>query len=198
MFCKKSMQTAIFLGMSVSSLIVRASADDFYVVPFGSYLHPGGDTEGFDGFGAGLAVGKEINDQFNIEVRGFWQRYDNDYSCCKGNSAISSLHGDSTLTGGTVDVQWFLMRDAFSPYVVAGVGGMNTHYEMDSVVLGKQTSYRADTPSFIFESGVGTTYQITDDVAFRSDVRYRLNSFIPEVGDSDVLHNLTVTFGFVL
>lgn len=93
MFCKKSIQVAMFLGMSASSLVVQANVDDFYIVPFGSYLHPDEDTEAFDGFGGGLAIGKEINDQFNIEVRGFWQRYENDYTCCKKKSRDQFARG---------------------------------------------------------------------------------------------------------
>jgi OOP family OmpA-OmpF porin len=200
MFSKKNVLSALFLGLMVSSMAVQATddeeGDDFYIAPFGSYLHQGGDTEAFDGFGAGLAIGKEINEQFNIEVRGFWQNYGNDYSCCKNKPNVS-LEGDSTLAGGTVDLQWFILRDTFSPYVVAAAGGMNTDYQMNSVVLGKAASYEANTTSFIFESGVGATYQVTNNFALRSDVRYRLNS-METTGDNVVLHDLTVNFGAVI
>ena len=49
--------------------------DRFYVAPFGTYLHGGGDRHGFDGWGGGLAIGKILNESFNVEAKGFWQEY---------------------------------------------------------------------------------------------------------------------------
>jgi OOP family OmpA-OmpF porin len=194
MFSNK-LQAAIFTALSINSVAAFAE-NDFYVAPFGSYLHPDSSTKAHDGFGAGLAIGKEISEHFNIEIRGFWQKYDNDYSCC--NKANISLKGDSELTGGTLDVQYFFMRDTFSPYVVAAVGGMNTNYKMQSVVFGKSINYAKDTTSFIFETGVGATYNVMDYLALRSDVRYRLNTFPSNSGNGDVFNDVTVNFGFVV
>ena len=196
MFSNK-LQAAIFTGLSMSSISVFAE-NDFYVSPFGSYLHSDSSKKANDGFGAGLAIGKEINEHFNVEIRGFWQNYDNDYSCC--NKANINSKGDSELTGGTLDVQYFFMRDTFSPYVVAAVGGMNTAYKMQSVVFGKSINYAKDAASFIFETGVGTTYNVTDYLTLRGDVRYRLNTLPMNVGstENNIFNDLTVNFGFVV
>lgn len=197
MYRTQKLQAAVFtVFLAFSTFAFAQDNDDFYIAPFGSYLKTDDTTNGFDGFGAGLAIGKEFNEYFNVEIRGFWQKYDNDYSCCQKVPNLS-LDGDSQLTGGTVDVQLYLQRDTFSPYVVAAVGGMNTDYRMDSVMLNKKTAYRAQTTSFIFESGVGVSYQITDSIAFRSDVRYRLNSFLNDKSDGEVFHDVTINFGFV-
>lgn len=199
MYGTKKLQAVVFtafLACSIFTTFAFAQEDDFYIAPFGSYLKADDTTNAFDGFGAGLAVGKEFNEYFNVEIRGFWQKYDNDYSCCQ-NVPNLSLDGDSQLTGGTVDVQLYLQRDTFSPYVVAAIGGMNTDYRMDSVMLGKQTTYHSNTTSFIFESGIGASYQITDSIAFRSDVRYRLNSFLNDKSDGENFHDVTINFGFV-
>jgi lipopolysaccharide assembly outer membrane protein LptD (OstA) len=59
-----------------------------------------------------------------------------------------------------------------------------------------QTFHQCVT-SIIFESGVGASYQITDSIAFRSDVRYRLNSFLNDKSDGEVFHDVTINFGFV-
>lgn len=193
---KKLLLATVLFACSTSTFAENIDVDDFYLAPFGSYLHSDENKEAFDGFGAGLAIGKEFNEYFNVEIRGFWQKYDNDYSCCQ-KVANLSLDGDSQLAGATVDVQVYLQRDTFSPYVVAGVGGMNTDYKMNSVFKQNQTSYRAQSPSFIFESGIGATYQITESVAFRSDVRYRLNSFLNNDNNGQAFHDVTVNFGFV-
>lgn len=193
------LKMATFVSLSLVSMVSMATVteNEFYVAPFGSYLHPGGDTEAFDGFGAGLAVGKEINENFNIEIRGFWQQYDNDYSCCSKTNV--SLNGDSVLNGGTLDVQWILSQDTLSPYIVAAVGGMNTSYKMQAVVFGKTTNYEKETTSLIFETGVGASYDVTSNIALRGDVRYRLNSVPSEAGSNEtsVFNDLTVNFGFV-
>jgi OOP family OmpA-OmpF porin len=189
-----TLQAAILSVVSVTAF----AENNFYVAPFGSYLHPSSNAEADDGFGAGLAIGKQINEHFNVEVRGFWQKYDNDYSCCHIKNVTVS--GNSQLTGGTLDVQWFLLRDTLSPYVIAAVGGLNTDYKMQSTVFGKTVNYAKESTSFIFETGVGSTYNVTDYLAFRGDVRYRLNTLPMSVGskESSVFNDLTVNFGFVM
>ena len=191
------LRTAIVASLSLVSASVFAE-NAFYVAPFGSYLHTDDATKAREGFGAGLAIGKELNTHFNVEVRGFWQGYDNDYSCC--NKPNVQLHGDSQLTGGTLDVQYFFMRDTFSPYVVAAVGGMNTDYQMQTIAFSKSVNYQKDTTSFIFETGVGTTYSVTDYFSLRGDVRYRLNTFPTNAGSTEasVFNDLMVNFGFLV
>ena len=195
MFFKKRMQVAILVGLSLISITAVAKSD-FYIAPFGSYLKPDSDTKAFDGFGAGLALGQEINDYLNVEIRGFWQKYDNNYACC--NSTTINLQGNSELTGGTLDIQWFLLRDELSPYIVAAVGGVNTAYKMNGTVVGKSVASSVDTTSFIFESGVGATYAVTDYLSLRSDVRYRLNTLPSNAGGSGVFNDLTVNFGVLM
>ncbi len=196
---KQSIQAAVLTALLVHSTFALAedeSESDFYIAPFGSYLHTDDKTQAFDGFGAGLAIGKEMNEYFNVEIRGFWQEQDNDYSCCQH---VPNLHleGDSQLTGGTLDVQVFLQRDTFSPYFVTAVGGMNTDDKMNSVFMNQQTVYRTQTTSFIFETGVGSTYQLTDEVTFRGDIRYRLNAFQNDANSDNLFHDMTINFGFV-
>lgn len=179
-------------GLSVQADDTTFTDDRFYIAPFGSYLHPGGDTKGFDGWGAGAAVGKIINEYFNVELRGFWQNY--------GNNEPAG--GQTDIAGGTVDLQYYFMRDAFSPYAVLALGGMNTSARTNFGV-GKQQS------SFIFELGVGATYELADNFLLRGDVRYRgntanaLSGINPINGqatsqNTDLLNDLVVNLGFVI
>ena len=189
-----SKRILLALGLAGTMTVGAAQADEtflddrFYVAPFGSYLHPGGDTKGFDGWGAGMAIGKIINEYFNVELRGFWQNYGNE---------IPGVGGHTDLTGGTVDVQYYFFRDAFSPYAVLGVGGMNTSSRTD-FGTGRQQS------SFIFEAGVGATYELHDNFLLRGDVRYRGNTAetLPNAAgvssSNDVLNDLVVNLGFVI
>ena len=196
---KQSIKVAVLTALLAHSTFALAedeSESDFYIAPFGSYLHSDDKKEAFDGFGAGLAIGKEMNEYFNVEIRGFWQKYENDYSCCQ-NVPNLSVDGDSQLAGGTLDVQVFLQRDTFSPYLVAAVGGVNTDDKMNSDFMKKQTTYHTQTTSFIFESGIGATYQISEEFSLRSDIRYRLNAFQSDVNSGSSFHDMTINFGFV-
>lgn len=166
--------------------------DRFYVAPFGSFLRTGGDRTANDGWGAGLGIGKIINEYFNVEARGFWQDY-------RGKGSYSG--GRVDLTGGTLDMQYYFFRDKFSPYVVTGIGGMNTS------ARGRGGHYGFSDASFIFETGVGATYEICEHVLLRGDVRYRLdtlpamrdkNDAIPNTTGKDTLHDMVVNVGFVI
>jgi len=149
--------------------------DRWYVAPFGTYFNPGGDRNAKDDWGAGLGIGKIINEYFNVEVRGFWQHLN-------GNG----YNGD--LTGGTVDLQYYFMRDVFSPYAVIGAGGMNTS------AAGRSGA------SVIGEAGVGATYELHDNFLLRGDVRYRYvyegkGGVYPAEDD---FHDMVVNLGFVV
>jgi OOP family OmpA-OmpF porin len=187
-------KTLMALGLIGLAGFTAAQADEeflddrFYVAPFGSFIYPGGDSKGFTGWGAGLGVGKIINEYFNVELRGFWQNYGND---------IPGVGGHTDLTGGTVDLQYYFFRDAFSPYAVLGLGGMNTSAR-DNFGGGRQQS------SFIFETGLGATYELSDNFLLRGDVRYRgntadaLSGFGGATNNNDVLNSLVVNLGFVI
>lgn len=168
--------------------------DRWYLAPFGTYLNRGGDANAVNnGWGAGLGIGKMINEYFNVEVRGFWQHYGN--RGLPGNFEQGDFRGNTDLAGGTIDLQYYFMRDVFSPYAVVGVGGMNS-----SMRFGNGGAYNMTRPSFIFETGVGATYELTDNFLLRGDVRYRLDTFpsnadLPSPG---VFNDLVVNLGFVV
>lgn len=191
-------------GMAADSAAYESSAaasgefldDRFYLAPFGTFLQPGGDTQGFAGWGGGLAIGKIINEYFNVELRGFWQGYGNNFGNLYGNQN----GGRTDLTGGTVDLQYYFFRDAFSPYTVLALGGMNTSTRIADQGYGRQQS------SFIFEAGLGATYEIADNFLLRGDVRYRGNtadsfdrsSLNNRWYNDGVLSDLVVNLGFVV
>jgi OOP family OmpA-OmpF porin len=153
----------------------------WYVAPFGSFVHTGGDRGAEDGWGAGMGIGKMINEHFNVEVRGFYNEFE--------GHAPGQFHRDWQLAGGTADVQYYFKRDTFSPYAVLAVGGMNT----DGL-------YNRSAAGLIVEPGVGFTYEINDNFLLRGDVRYRYNNnFGAEFGrNTDNFHDMTVNVGFVV
>ena len=149
--------------------------DRWYAAPFASYIRTGGDRQAKDGFGGGLAVGKALDQHFNVELQGFY-------------NGFGGKNGSWNLEGGTVDLQYHFNRDTFSPYTVVAVGGMNT------CVSAKCTA------GFIGEAGIGFTYELADNFQLRSDVRYRYNAnFDPHVQPGiDEFHDMVVNVGFVI
>ena len=177
------------LALGLTGLAAMASSaqaeefmdDRFYIAPFGSYLHTGGDRNGKDGWGAGGAIGKIINEYFNVELRGFWQNYSH-----------TGGAGQTDLIGGTVDMQYYFMRDTFSPYLVAAAGGMNTS--------SRRPGSSNSSADFIFETGLGATVELADNFLLRGDVRYRLTTPVSDFNspNTDVLNDMVVNLGFVV
>lgn len=164
-------------GMAALAQADQAQDTRWYVAPFGTFINTGGDRGAQDGWGAGMGVGKMIDQHFNLELRGFYQEF--------GSKAGA---GDWELAGGSADIQYYFSRNKFAPYTVIGVGGMNTS------VAGLNDS------SFIGEAGAGFTYELHDNFLLRSDVRYRYNNnFDTTFGrTTDEFHDMTVNLGFVI
>lgn len=158
-------------GMGLTGL-----ADQWYVAPFSTYFNPAGDRNADHEAGAGLAIGKVLNDYFNVEVKGFWQHLD------------AQNGGEGDLSGGSVDLQYYMMRGVFSPYTVVGVGGMDTRFSNRS------------SASVLGEAGVGATYEVLDNLSLRGDVRYRY-SFEGDAGayrNETQFHDMVVNVGLVI
>ena len=219
---KKQFLAAALTGLAAFTTAHAADEfldDRFYVAPFGTYFHGGGDRNGFDGWGGGLAVGKILNEYFNVEVKGYWQE----------NKGLPTGRYDGTrynadLIGGTVDLQYFFFRDTFSPYVVVGVGAQNTSLRYPS--FGPATTFGAlaglspatsfglapaarlaaagsrsggTAGSFVFETGLGATYEVLDNFLLRADVRYRLDTAASVyTRNTSVFNDLLVNVGFVI
>lgn len=161
----------------LSSVHAEDQAQDrrWYVAPFASFINTGGDRHASDGWGAGLGVGKILDEHFNVELRGFYQGF-------------GGANGPWDLVGATADAQYYLFRDKFSPYAVLGLGGMNTCASANCGI------------GFIGEAGVGASYEINEHLLIRSDVRYRYNNnFNAQVQPgTDEFHDMTVNLGVVI
>lgn len=158
----------------------------WYAAPFGTFLKTGGDRNSHDGWGGGLGIGKMLNKHFNVELKGFYQSAAgyNDWR----DPTRQNVGGSWDFSGATADIQYFFMRDKFSPYTVIGLGGMN------SSVPGRNGA------GFIGEAGAGFTYELLDNLLVRSDVRYRYNqNFNAHLQQgTDEFHDMTVNLGVVV
>ena len=186
MLNKNLIVSALFLCLGISA---SAQAEEFldnrwYVAPFGSYVNPGGDRNADNaGYGAGLGFGKILNEHFNVELRGFYNGFDDN------TNRFPQKNGQWDVAGGTADVQYYFWRKAFSPYTVVGLGGMTSNVNHNSGI------------GFVGEAGAGFTYEILDNLLFRSDVRYRYNNNFNAhltANGTDEYHDMVVNVGFVV
>ncbi|MGD0959633.1 MAG: OmpA family protein [Methylomonas sp.] len=179
MLKNKLLPISLLLGCGLLPAAHAADEDlidkRWYIAPFGTFVHTGGDRKADDGWGGGMGFGKMLDRHFNIELDGFYQGY-------------NGQNGPWSMSGGTADVQYYFFRDTFSPYAVFGVGGMDT-------CLGGKCG-----AGFIGEAGVGFTVDILDNLMFRSDVRYRYNNNLNanlQPGTNE-FNDMVVNVGFVI
>ncbi|QFY41722.1 OmpA family protein [Candidatus Methylospira mobilis] len=218
---KKRLMTMGLASIAVMGSVAQAEEfldDRFYVAPFGTYLQPGGNTNGYGGWGAGAGFGKILDEHFNVEVRAFWENYQSsrvnpgvgtsNAVNTQWRGKVGNWNGQTDLTGGTIDGQFYFFRDTLSPYVVAAIGGMNTSGPQPWTKLANGAS----NASFIFETGVGATYEVLDNLLLRADIRYRINTAPTTGGNSyttangvtysnsgsGVLNDMLINFGVVI
>ena len=178
MLNNKLLPIAALIGVGVLPLAQAADQiqdDRWYVAPFASYIHTGGDRQARDGWGGGMGFGKMLDQHFNVELRGFYQGY-------------NANNGPLNMSGGTADLQYYFFRDKFSPYAVVAAGGI------DSCLPSKCGA------GFIGEAGLGFTYEIADNFLLRSDVRYRYNNNFDaniQPGTNE-FNDMVVNAGFVI
>jgi OmpA-OmpF porin, OOP family len=159
---------------------VSVQAEEFqdnrwYVSPYGSFIHTGGDRQSSDGWGGGMGIGKILNKHFNVELKGSYHEF-------------SGTNGPWSLAGGTADLQYYFTRGTFSPYTVIGVGAQNTCASANCGI------------GLLGEAGVGFTYELHDNLLIRSDVRYRYNNNLNAhvQPGTDEFHDMVVNVGFVI
>ncbi len=198
---KKYLTTAIFaalitpvLANAADGLYSSASTPNldtrWYVAPYGSFVLTDENRNTSDGWGGGLAVGKMLDEHFNVELKGFYQTLGN------SSNGLNLNSGNVDMAGGTADLQYFFFRDKYSPYAVIGAGAANT------------SSPNGDKIGFIGEAGVGFTYEICDGFFLRNDVRYRYNNnfgsndnnsnVFANNSNNDDFHEMVVNVGFVI
>jgi OOP family OmpA-OmpF porin len=150
----KTLPALIALALAGTALSAHAMDDRLYVAPSVSYTLTDSDRKADDGWGAGVALGKPLNEKWNLEflLRGEKMNIDN-------SSSDVDIY-----TMGANGLYFFNRNPGFAPYAVMGLGYMRTKIpgEADNGIMGNL--------------GVGFMRQLSDNVALRADARYRLVS----------------------
>jgi len=161
---------ALLLSVSLISSAFAAAdntseASDWYLSPLASYIKSDQSRITDDsGTNFHLGLGKEINDNFNLELGVDVNRFD--------RSSISDLEQ----VGLELDALYFFNREsAFSPYIATGIGLFETS-EIDKT----NTSWSAGL-------GLLTDVAFLDDAKFRTEVRFQQEFDSSEYVHDDVL-----------
>ncbi|MFT6219481.1 MAG: OOP family OmpA-OmpF porin [Myxococcota bacterium] len=156
----------------------------FYVAPAISHVWADADRKtSRNNYGASLGLGKALSENFNVELKAFYNKLDN-----RKKTAVHDEDRWDTF-GSTLDLQYYFNREDLSPYAVIGAG------VMDSRVKGKNVI------GLIGEAGLGLAYKVNKYVSLRSDVRYRHNSNLNQhltTNNSDEYGDMIINVGLVI
>jgi OOP family OmpA-OmpF porin len=168
-----SLAAALVLGLTGTAAFAQATHSGWYVAPTASVVINDNDRAKSTGGGVGLAVGKMLNEKWNVEVGGQYLQLDgkNDE---QGNIGVDGLY-------------FFNRNPDFAPYAVAGLA-----YARE----GFSDANRND--NLMARAGLGFTKQLTKNIDFRTDVRYQWHSNKAgsgNLGDWIVSAGLNIAFG---
>jgi len=138
--------------------------DRWYITPYGTYTNPDSARRADDGWGGGLAIGKPISPNWNIELRGQYEELDGKWD----------LPGTYKNWSGSLDAQWFFLGrtgqrawgiGSVQPYLVGGIGAINDKIDTPTGSDNKT--------SFMANAGVGIVWPFASWGRLVADARYR-------------------------
>ena len=152
---RRAFLSLVAVGCALTTTASWAAPDwtkDWYIAPMLSHVWTDSDRDLDDGFGFQGALGKQLNQRFNLELYGHYAEFDLDAG------------GDYEQSGLGLDLLFFLDRDGrFHPFLLGG-GGVMKNY-----VAG-----RGDDADQALEAGVGFLYQgASGNWFWRTDLRFR-------------------------
>ena len=168
-------RSCIFLAALAAPLVAYGQAtyepskyidDRWYVTPFGSYVFTDSDRRAKDDWGGGLALGKPIHPNWNLELRGMYEelRSESDGPGRYTNwSAMLDAHYYFNSRLGVRNWQ----KDTVQPFLIAGIGAINDE------VKGSATTPKGDKTSFAANAGVGVLWPFASWGRLVADARYR-------------------------
>jgi OmpA-OmpF porin, OOP family len=165
--------------------------DRFYISPFATYTWADTKRETDNNWGFGLAVGKPLNEWFNLELRATHTELSSNI-----NRTGWAIDGKNKVTDVGLDGLFFFSRGRIQPFLLAGVGAIYDNYKL--CVDGWCDS--ASQWGFMAEAGAGLMIPVNDHVSFRVDGRYRYDGAFSgnRFADSSSVGDWMVTAGVVI
>jgi len=170
----------------------NAFDDRWYISPFASYTWADDDRGTDGGYGWGFAVGKPINERFNVELRGTFtnlvskggSQYWEDLAVLDEDALRNRFstypdigydpQGDFEVGDVAVDGLFFFSRGSFQPFLLAGLGAVYDDFECDGSLANARFGCKSGSGwSFMAEAGAGFLVPMGDYASIRVDGRYR-------------------------
>lgn len=168
-----SFVAAVVLGLTGTAAFAQATHSGWYVAPTASVVINDNDRAKSTGAGLGLAVGKMLNEKWNVEVGGQYLQLDG--------------KNDEQANIGVDGLYFFNRNPDFAPYALAGLAYAAERY-----------SDTDKNNNLMARVGLGFTKQLTRNVDFRTDVRYQWHgnkAASNSLGDWVVSAGLNIAFG---
>jgi OOP family OmpA-OmpF porin len=168
-----SLAAALVLGLTGTAAFAQATHSGWYVAPTASVVINDNDRVKSTGAGVGLAVGKMLNEKWNVEVASQYLQLDG--------------KNDEQANIGVDGLYFFNRNPNFAPYALAGLAYAREGY-----------SDADKNNNLMARVGLGFTKQLTKNVDFRSDLRYQYHgnkAGSGSLGDWIVSAGLNIAFG---
>ena len=169
-----SLVTAIALGLSGTAAFAQAANTGWYIAPTVGVTLNDSDRNKNTGGAVGLAIGKVLNEKWNVEFGGQYLRLDgkNDE---QANSGVDGLY-------------FFNRNPDFAPYAVAGLG-----YVREARAFGNTQA----NDNLLVKACLGFTKKLSRNVDFRTDARYQWHTNktgVNNLGDWIISAGLNIYF----
>ena len=169
-----SLVTAIALGLSGTAAFAQAANTGWYIAPTVGVTLNDSDRNKNTGGAVGLAIGKVLNEKWNVEFGGQYLRLDG--------------KNDEQANIGVDGLYFFNRNPDFAPYAVAGLG-----YVREARAFGNTQA----NDNLLVKAGLGFTKQLSRNVDFRTDARYQWHTNktgVNNLGDWIISAGLNIYF----
>ena len=146
----KTLISAIALGLAGTAVFAQTSNTDWYIAPTVGVVLNDSDRAKNTGAAVGLAIGKVLNEKWNVEFGGQYLRLDG--------------KRDEQANIGVDGLYFFNRNPDFAPYAVAGLAYAREGY-----------SNTNRNNNLMAKVGLGFTKRLTDTIDFRTDARYQVH-----------------------
>ena len=169
-----SLVTAIALGLSGTAAFAQAANTGWYIAPTVGVTLNDSDRNKNTGGAVGLAIGKVLNEKWNVEFGGQYLRLDG--------------KNDEQANIGVDGLYFFNRNPDFAPYAVAGLG-----YVREARAFGNTQA----NDNLLVKAGLGFTKKLSRNVDFRTDARYQWHTNktgVNNLGDWVISAGLNIYF----
>ena len=168
---------ATLSSINLGSSVYAETANDWYIAPTISHINTDKSrvNSDDDGIAAGIAFGKEINENWNLEL---------DFV----SANIDAFNGSNIGQKGVdLDALFFLNKEnTYAPYLTAGIGMVST----------QRSGSSGDDSNPTVAAGIGllTDFGIFKRAKFRSEIRFEQEIDTGEFAHDDVQYTLGFNF----